>query len=73
MFIVAAVEALDCEVGVCEVGARRGAGLVRAVGTVAVVVVDLGVGDGDGGVRETGEGVFGGGGVEFCVCGGGVS
>lgn len=71
MFIVAAVEALYCDVGVREVGACGGAGLVGAVGTVAVVVVDLGVGDGDGGVCETGEDVFGGGGVESCVCEGG--
>lgn len=45
--LVAAVETRDSDAGVREVRARRGARLVGAVGTVAVVVVDLGVRDGD--------------------------
>lgn len=66
---VSAVEARDAEVAVREVCAGAGSGLVGAVGAVAVVVVDLRGGDGDGWMGETGECVFGGGGVEFGVWG----
>lgn len=65
--LIAAVEARDSDAAVREVRARRGARLVGAVGTVAVVVVDLGMRDGNRGVREAGEGVFGRGSVEPCV------
>ena len=49
-----------------EVGACAGAGLVGAVGAVAVVVVDAGEGYGDRGMQDTGECVLRF--VEFCDC-----
>lgn len=39
-------------------GTGGGAWLVAAIGTVAVIVVDLGDGDCDGGIRYAGEAVF---------------
>lgn len=65
---IGAVEPADPESGVRDRRTCGGAGFVGAVGAVAVVVVDAGEGDGDGGMREAGECVCRGVVVEFCVC-----
>ena len=48
-------------------GTGCGAGFVGAVWAVAGVVVDLGGAEGDGGVADAGEGIFGGEEVDNCV------
>lgn len=67
MFFVTAIKAGDRKVLVGKVSTSRCARLVRTVGTVAVVIVDLRVSDRNRRVSKAGKCIFGGGSVELRV------